>query len=451
MKRLTVLLLLMPITLLAQKNYQSYLDRYMQAEAKVHEFTGTVLVSQKGKIIYKKAFGFADREWHIPNTIQSKFEIGSLTKQFTAAAILQLVEEGKIHLDDKLSKYIPGFSRGDSITIAMLLNHTSGLRDYEFDPQLFILAESQRLTNNTRYLNDSLVNYFKKNPYDFLPGTQWKYSNTGYFLLGYILEKITGQSYSAYILKNVIQKAGLKNTLINRWDSIVPYRAKGYIRTKAGWKNAGYISMEIPYSAGNMMSTVEDLYRWNNALFSGNVISPKMFQKMITPNLGNYGYGLFIDSFQHHLRIQHSGGINGFISYIARFPKDEIVVVGLSNNESASTSRIVNALAAIMFDVPVIMPYQHKEVVIDSSILNHYVGKYQRQGIDGLDTMWVKEGKLYWQWSSGRIFQMKPESATKFFTDEALYIQLEFDVNADGQVTKVYTIDGGVKNEIIRF
>lgn len=441
----------MPFTLLAQRNYLSYLDRYMQAEANVDEFTGTILVSQKGKIVYEKAFGFADREWHTPNTIQSKFEIGSLTKQFTAAAILQLAEEGKLTLDDKLSKYIPGFSRGDSITIAMLLNHTSGLRDYETDSQLAILAESQLLTNNTRYLNDSLVNYFKKNPYDFPAGTQWKYSNTGYFLLGYVIEKITGQSYSAYVLQNVIQKAGLKNTLVNNWDSIVSYRAKGYVRTQEGWKNARHLSMEIPFSAGNMMSTVEDLYQWNNALFSGKVISEKMIQKMITANLGNYGYGLFIDSFQHHLRIQHSGGIDGFSAYVARFPKEEIVVIGLSNNQNASTPRVVNALAAIMFDVPVTIPYQHKEIMIDSSILKHYVGKYQRQGYAGSDTMMVKEGKLYWQLPSGRVVQMKPESATKFFVEEYPFIQFEFDVNTAGQVKKAYTIDAGVKNEMKRF
>lgn len=451
MKRLTVLFLFIPVALLAQKNYPAYLDLYMKAEAKVHEFTGTVLVSQKGKIIYKRAFGFADREWHTPNIIQSKFEIGSLTKQFTAVAILQLAEEGKINLDDKLSKYIPGFTRGDSITIAMLLNHTSGLRDFKSDPRFEILVESQLLDNDTRYLNDSLVNYFKKNPYDFPAGTQWKYSNTGYFLLGYIIEKITGQSYSDYILHNIIQKAGLKNTLINRFDSIVPYRAKGYARTQEGWKNARYLSMEVPYSAGNMMSTVEDLYQWNNALFSGKVISREMFQKMITPYLGNYGYGLFIDTFEHHSRIQHSGGINGFVSYIARFPTDDVVVVGLSNNENASTPRIVDALTAIMLDVPITIPYQHKESIIDSSILKRYVGKYQRQGISGLDTMMVKEGKLYWQLPSGRVVQMKPESATKFFIEEYPYIQFEFNVNTTGQVTKAYSIDAGVKNEIKRF
>lgn len=450
MRRLTLLFLFLPITLIAQKNYPALLDSYMQAEVKINEFTGAILVAQKGKIIYETAFGFADKEWHTRNTIQSKFEIGSITKQFTAAAILQLAEKGKINLNDPLSKFIPGFNSGDSITIHMLLNHTSGLRDFEFDPQFAVLAESQLLANNTRYLNDTLVNYFKKNPYDFPAGTQWKYSNTGYFLLGYIIEKITGQTYSDYVLHHVIQKAGLKNTLINPWDSIIPYRARGYTKTMEGWKNASYLPMEIPYSAGNMISTVEDLYHWHTALFSGKVISYTMFQKMITPYLGHYGYAFWIDSFKHQLRIYHSGGINGFASDIAFFPKNDLFITVLSNNENTYAPGIANTLAAILFDIPVEKPYHHKEVVIDSSFLAHYAGQYQRTGISGEYKMLVKGGNLYWGLPSGRVIPLKPESNTKFFIEKDPYVQFEFNEDSTGKVTKAYFIEAGVKTEMKR-
>jgi CubicO group peptidase (beta-lactamase class C family) len=216
MKKLFIIFLLLPVVSLAQKNISTLLDNYMQAQVDVNEFTGTVIVAQKGKIIYEKAFGMADREWNIPNTVQSKFEVGSVTKQFTSACILQLVEQGKLSLDDKLSKYFTDFPKADSVTIHMLLTHTSGIKDYTEVPEFGKVA-------TLPLEKDSLVALIKKQPYIFSPGTKWSYSSSGYFLLGYIVEKVSGKSYSDYVYNNVIQKAGLKNTCVNRWDSILLY------------------------------------------------------------------------------------------------------------------------------------------------------------------------------------------------------------------------------------
>lgn len=208
---LITVLILLPFLIIAQKAYPSLLDQYMQAQVSVNNFTGAVLVAKKETIIYKKAFGLANREWNIPNTTATKFQIGSITKQFTAAAILQLVERGKLNLEDKLSKYFPDFPKGDSVTVHMLLNHTSGIKSYTSLPKMWSISPLS-------YPKDSVIALFQNQPYDFPPGTQWNYNNSGYFLLGCIIEKISGQTYSDYLLQHVIGKAGLRNTNVNKLD-----------------------------------------------------------------------------------------------------------------------------------------------------------------------------------------------------------------------------------------
>ncbi len=232
MKRI-ILLLLLPLAITAQKNYPKLLDEYAQAEFKVKEFNGTVLVMQKGKAIYKKAFGMADREWNVANTVNTKFRIGSVTKQFTAACILQLAEQGKLNTDDKLSKYIADYPKGDSITVHMLLNHTSGITNYTNLPEFWPKAILPLTT-------DSMIALFKNKPLDFSPGTKWNYSNSGYFLLGVIVEKASGKTFNNYLLENIIKKMGLKNTLMDNLDSVLAFRAKGYSKNDAGCLAACY-------------------------------------------------------------------------------------------------------------------------------------------------------------------------------------------------------------------
>ena len=441
MQKLIALVCLVPFFCYSQRDYTSLFDKYMNAQASVNEFSGTVLVAQKGKIIYEKAFGMADKEWTIPNTIQTEFEIGSITKQFTAACILQLAEQEKLSLTDKLSEYFPDFPKGDSVTVHTLLTHTSGIKGYTELPEFWKIS-------TLPIEKDSMVALIKRQPYNFSPGTSWSYSNSGYFLLGCIIEKVSGKSYSDYVLNNVIHKADLKNTFVNRWDTVLPYRAKGYDKSPDGWRNTSYISMEGPYSAGAMISTIEDLYQWNKALSSNKILTLAMFDKMITPYKEHYGYGLFIDSFQHHARIGHDGGINGFTSYLGYFPDDDIVVAGLSNHGGTFTQPIVNALAAILFDIPVRAPAKHREITVDSTLLNHYVGRYQQPGASKEDAFIIKNGKLYWHTSWEGEFLMKPYSNTKFFLEDIPYWEFEFDINEKGEVVKAYLIEAGVKNEM---
>jgi CubicO group peptidase (beta-lactamase class C family) len=285
---------------------------------------------------------------------------------------------------------------------------------------------------------------FKRQPFDFSPGTRWNYSNSGYFLLGLIIEKVSGQSYSDYVLNKVIKKAGLENTFVNRWDTILVNRARGYTKDKDRWSNAMFVSMEGPFSAGAIISTVEDLYKWNQALYGNKIISQASLTKMTTPYMNHYGYGLGIDSFQHHLRIGHTGGIPGFISCLVNYPKDDLVIVVLSNSNGNSPA-VANAFAATLFGIPVIPLYKHTETKIDSTLLDKYAGKY----VIGSDTIQIikKGNKLFRQRPNGDI-ELKPESNTKFFYADNSDRQIEFDMA--GNPGNAFFINGGVKEKMKR-
>lgn len=436
MKKL-FLLLLIPLSLAAQKNYTQSLDAYMQAQVNVKHFSGSVLVMSHNKVLLEKGYGMADMEWNIPNSPQSKFRIGSITKQFTAAAILQLEEQGKLSIDDKLSKYIPGYPKGDSVTIRMLLNHTSGIANYTAQPEFENVG---RLSLS----KDSMISFFKNKPYDFSPGSKWSYTNSGFFLLGYILEKVSGQSYNDYLRQHIFDKIGMANSGIDKLDTILPLRARGYKQENNRMMNADFISMEWPFSAGVIYSTVGDLYKWDRALYNNSVISEASRKKMFTPGMSNYGFGILIDSFENHPRIWHNGGIPGFLSNLSRYINDDVCIVVLSNNES-NADLVSNALAKIVFDLPVQIPYEHKEIKVDEAILERYVGKYK-----AFLTLEVikKDDKLYRHRDGTPDIELKPESPTKFFYADGTDRQLEFEVDKAGKVVKIWFINNGERGEM---
>ena len=437
-------LMLFPISLMAQKNYTELLEKYMQAENQIKGFTGSVLVMKNNKVLIRKAYGMADREWNVANTPDTKFEIGSITKQFTAASILQLVEQGKLSLDDKLSKFIPSFPKGDSVTIHMLLNHTSGIASYTNLPEFMNVG---RLT----WSKDSMIAFFSKRPYDFSPGSKYSYNNSGFFLLGYMIEKVSGQSYRDYLRQNIFDKIGMSNSGVNSWDTVLPMRARGYEMTKKKIQNAEYISMDWPFSAGVIYSTADDLYKWDRALYGNAILSNASKQKMFTPGKNNYGYGIIIDSANKHPRIWHNGGIPGFISHISRFVQDDICIILLSNttviqnNTLPITDAIVDGLTNIVFNQPVEIPYIHKEVPIDPSLLDKFVGKYNA----GLTLEVIKkDNKLYRHRDGSPDIELKPESNTKFFYADDSNRQLQFDLDKEGKVVKIWFINNEQRGEM---
>ncbi len=444
MRKFILLLLLFPLAASAQKNYPQLLDQYMIAEQNVKGFTGTVLVMQKGKVVLRKAYGMADREWNTPNTPETKFQIGSITKQFTAASILQLAEQGKLSVEDKLSKYLPNFPKGDSVTIHMLLNHTSGVANFTALPQF---AGKETLSPS----KDSMIAFIAAGGYAFSPGTRYQYSNSGYFLLGIVIEKASGMNYSDYLAKNIFAKAGMTNSGVNKLDSILPMRAHGYGMNKKKVVNADYITMEWPFSAGSLYSTVDDLYQWERALYGTTVLTAASKTKMTTPGKNNYGYGLIIDSLEKHPHIWHNGIINGFSGSLNGYPADQVCVVVLANtlvlqnNTLPITDVIAEGLASILFDLPVETPYIHKEVPIDPSLLDKFVGKYNA----GLTLEVIRKGdKLYRHRDGSTDIELKPESNTKFFYADDSNRQLDFELDAAGKVVKIWFVNNEQRGEM---
>jgi len=240
------------------------IDEVMVAANKLRIFNGSVLVAENGKVIYKKGHGLANMEWGIPNTPDTKFRLGSITKQFTAALILQLAQQGKIKLDGKLSDYLPAYRKdtGEKVTIHQLLNHTSGIPSYTS------MAHFMQDVSRQPFGVDDFVKRFASNDLQFEPGSKFAYNNSGYFLLGAIIEKVTGQTYEQALKARILDPLGMKNTGYDHFGNIIEKRASGYEKGPDGYRNAGYLDMSIPYAAGSMYSTVEDLYLWDQALYT---------------------------------------------------------------------------------------------------------------------------------------------------------------------------------------
>jgi CubicO group peptidase (beta-lactamase class C family) len=296
----------------------------------------SIAVSQGGKTVYSKAFGMANLELGVPARPETVYEIGSVTKQFTAAAILGLVEDGKLGLDDPLSRFFPDWpAAGRTATVKQLLNHTSGIKSYTSIPRWRSLMALP-------LVHDSMVALFRDEPADFEPGADWRYDNSGYYLLGLIIEKVTGQAYSTYIMQHLFEPAGLSSTSYCGTTAIVPGRAGGYSATSAGIVNAAPIYVDQAFAAGAICSTTGDLLTWTRALQSGKIVKPASYQAMTTPiplpngKRQTYGFGLGVSDLQGHRSVGHSGGINGFNSVLVSYPNDGLIVAILVNQDGGA-------------------------------------------------------------------------------------------------------------------
>lgn len=318
-------------------------DQFVTGYVQQNKFIGTVLVARGGKPILRKGYGFANREWNIPNGPDTKFRLGSVTKQFTATAILQLVEAGKLKLDDPISKYYTASPAAWSkVTIHHLLTHTSGIPSYTELPGFF---QKESMFDRTPA---EIVKLTQDKPLEFEPGEKFKYDNSGYILLGYVIEKITGQKYADYLREHIFDPLGMRDTGYDTAREIIPHRASGYTYTGMIWVNAPYLAMSLPYAAGSLYSTVDDLLIWDQALYSRKPLTAASLDKMFTPNKENYGYGWFIDNKSKHKKMGHAGGINGFNTMIARYPDDKLTVIVLANMNTREVEPIANGLAEIV-------------------------------------------------------------------------------------------------------
>jgi CubicO group peptidase (beta-lactamase class C family) len=334
----------------------------------VQAFSGAVLVARDGRVILQRGVGLADREWNIPNTPDTRFRLGSLTKQFTAASILQLAEQGKLSIDDPISKYYPDAPAAWSkVTIRHLLSHRSGIPTYTAIPGFF---EKDARWHHTP---EEIIKLTRDKPLEFEPGSKFAYDNTGYIVLGWLIEKVSGQTYADYLKAHIFGPLGMSGTGYDVSEEILPRRASGYDFGPQGWRNAPYLDMSLPYAAGSLYSTVDDLLAWEQALFGGKVVSPASLKLMTTDSGDHYGFGLGIDQLQGHDQIAHDGGINGFSTSLQRYPTDGVTSVALSNTFGASSHKIAADLAMLCLGEAVFP----REVKLEPAVLDQYAGVYK--------------------------------------------------------------------------
>ena len=397
-------------------------------------FMGSVLVAQDGKVLLDKGYGFANLEWDVPNTPNTKFRLGSITKQFTAASILLLEERGKLKVEDPVKKYMPDAPAAwDKITIFHVLTHTSGIPSLTSFPD-FESHEAQAMTP------EKLVEWFRDKPLEFEPGTKWNYSNSGYILLGYLIEKISGQSYSDFVQQNIFTPLGMKDSGYDSNSTIIAHRAAGYTPGKSGPVNAGFVHMSIPFSAGALYSTTEDLLRWEQGLFGGKVLKAESLAKMTTPFKQDYAFGLGVSTNNGHKMIAHDGGIEGFNTALAYYPDDKLVVAVLANLNGPA-GQIAGNLAKVAHGEKVVLPTERKEITVSPEILKQYVGTYELTPRFSL-TITLEEGQLISQGTNQEKVPMFAESETMFFL-KLVDAQIEFVKNEKGEVTNLVLHQNG--------
>ena len=345
-RRLALVLFLASLTapLLAASKAES-IDALVRKYNELRQFNGAVLVAGESGVIHKKGYGYANFEWQIPNTPDVRFRLGSITKQFTSMVIMQLVSEGKIKLDDRITTHLPDYRKdtGDRVTIAHLLNHTSGIPSYTSVPGFF--------ANEARdpYAPDAFVKKWTVGDLEFEPGTKWAYNNSGYFLLGAIIEKVTGKTYAEALQERIFDPLGMKASGYDLSTPLIPKRASGYALAGGKYVNAPYLDMTIPYAAGSLYSTVEDLYLWDRALYTDKLLKDDLKKQMFTPGLRDYGFGWSIrktklDDEKTELDVvRHNGGIHGFNTVLVRVPEKKELVVLLDNT---SRGDMLDGLAA---------------------------------------------------------------------------------------------------------
>jgi len=396
-------------------------------------FSGSVLVVCDSRPQFRQSFGLANREWGIPVTPDTKFRIGSVTKQFTVAAILQVVERGKLKLSDLISEYYAEAPAAwQNITILHLLTHTSGIPSYT------ALPDFPHKISKLHQTPEEIIQLTQNEPLEFEPGTQFAYDNTGYILLGYVIEKVTGQSYVQYLQEYIFDHFGMHNTGYDDNATIIPCRASGYSYSGGHWDNASYIDMSLPFAAGSLYSTIDDLLIWDQALSSGKVVSTASLQAMFTDYGHSYGLGWVIRKQFDHTIQTHGGGINGFRATIDRYPDDKLTIIVLSNIETSPVEKIARELAALHFGI---FEPQH-ETPVDPTSLDGYVGHYKLGPKFALNVS--RDGaRLFVQATKQPKLEVFPESDRVFFY-KVVDARITFEVDPRGYATSLVLHQNGI-------
>ena len=432
------------------------IETYLQTHLNNNHFMGSVLVSRGEEVLLTKGYGMANLEHNVPNTPSTKFRLASVTKQFTATAILKLQEQNSLDVNDSLAAYLSEYPNGKQITIHQLLNHTSGIPNYtDFED----FKSKERMAIEI----DELIAWFGDRPLDFTPGKRQIYSNSGYVVLTKIIETVSNLSYADYLQQYIFEPLKMSDSGYDRAQTILPNRAAGYLFTGEVYKNVDFIDMSLLSGAGGLYSTVEDLNKWSRSLDTDTILSQASKDAMFAPTVKvstddnketYYGYGLRIDTEHNRDRIAHNGGIDGFLSHFARYSHERVTIIVLSNLQTASISRIEKDLAAIVFGEAYELPKQREAIALDFAILERYIGQYKFASSPSLP---LEESKLVFTISteSQRIFiqmtgrekdEIFPESPTEFFL-KVVDAQLTF-LNNDGGESQLIIHQHG-KNRVL--
>ncbi|MGC4044351.1 MAG: serine hydrolase domain-containing protein [Armatimonas sp.] len=417
-----------------ERQVAAKMDAYLKVLVHEERFSGSVLVTRIGKPILNKGYGMASYELGVPNTPKTVFRIASLTKAFTAAAIIKLQEQGKLRIDEPISKYLDNCPASwEPIRIRHLLTQTSGIPNYTNFPG-YKEASAIPITD------EALVARFRDKPLDFAPGTKYNYSNSGYHLLGMIIARASGKPYADFLQEAIFAPLGMKNTIVDRGKSILPNQATGYAQEGSELIHSDLQDMAQIQAEGGISSTTGDMALWDQALYTEKLLSKQSLEEIFTPFRDTYGYGWNITRLFDHREIKHTGRNFGFTSHIKRFPDDKVMVLVLSNNQMQDAEKITADLAAILFGAPYRMPRIAKTVSSADQV--RFVGKYAESPTN-VFTVVQEQGKLFIQNGNGKsqLFSFAP---LKFFLKDNA-IDIEFLKDHKGEISGLILLRNGRK------
>jgi CubicO group peptidase (beta-lactamase class C family) len=411
---------------------QTRIDRVLASAFPPDGPGAAVIAVQNGEVMLRKGYGLADLELGVPIQPEMVFRVASITKEFTAALVLQLVEEGAISLEDEITDFLPDYPlRGNKVTLRHLLTHTSGIPTFQAVPGF---QDHVRLDHTV----EETLAIFAGEPFEFLPGERYSYSSSGYIVLGAILERVTGKTFEELLQERIFGAVGMQSACLGSHDRIIPRRVKGYTVGREGVINSPIVSMTMAFSSGGLLMSVDDLAAWDEALYGDRVLGGESRKAMWSAHMlesgqaTEYGLGWMVTEFLGHKVLMHDGSIDGFLSTAWRLPDDRIFVAVLTNSDSPEVGPNVAAkeVLATLLGVP-----ENRAIPMTPAVMDRYVGDYSRR--DGRIWRVVQEdGRLYLAPNERVLWEILPASASDFFFTDRLnkFNTLTFKVSDDGVV-----------------
>lgn len=429
-----VLLIASPICAANDPALEAEVDAYLKPLLDLDLISGSLLIAKGDEILLAKGYGLANRDHGIPNTPETKFRLGSMTKQFTAMGILVLADQGKLNLDDPLSKYLPDFPNAEEIQLHQLLSHTSGVPSYNG-------VEGYGENCIKPWSIDEVIEWFQDEPLQFEPGENWAYSNSGYVLAAKVIEVVSGQDYDDFLREAIFERLGMEDTGQDVFTTVLAHRATGYGNAEREIYNAPYRDMPFTSGAGSLYSTVLDLYKWDRALYTDTLASKDLLDRMMTPVKEDYAFGFFVREQFGHKLVEHGGAINGFLSQSQRFIEDDLVVISLFNYESTFWRPVNTGLAAIALGKEYEPALLTTSVDVEPDLLATYAAKYAVME-DHFVTLTVENGHLLIRATDDPEPSLGlAQSETKFFFPE-INLMMDMERDEEGLVTGLRMLQG---------